>query len=165
MFEASRRSTFDSATPTLGSAPVNITGLLFNEQILGIDLRPATGALFGLGDSGRLDDARKSVEAALDLGRHNGTYFQLAEVLRIEARIRERNGGDSDEIELMLQRAANVATVQHSAIGGLRVAVELAQRLRKRGDPDKARELVAPHGELVDKLGDSEDARAAREFA
>ncbi len=118
-----------------------------------------------LGDSGRLDDARKSVEAALDLGRHNGTYFQLAEVLRIEARIRERNGGDSDEIELMLQRAANVATVQHSAIGGLRVAVELAQRLRKRGDPDKARELVAPHGELVDKLGDSEDARAAREFA
>jgi hypothetical protein len=47
-----------------------------------------------LGDSGRLDGARKSVEAAIDLGRYNGTYFQLAEVLRIEARIREKSGAD-----------------------------------------------------------------------
>ena len=118
-----------------------------------------------LGDSGRLDGARKSVEAALELGRHNGTYFQLAEVLRIEARIRERGGGGPDEIDQLLQKAANVATLQRSAIGGLRVAVELAHRLRMRGEPDKARELIATHGELVDKLGDSEDARAAREFA
>ena len=117
-----------------------------------------------LADSGRLDDAAKSVEAALDLGRYNGTYFQLAEVLRIEARIRESSGGGSDEIEQMLHKAANVATLQRSAIGRLRIAVELARRLQKRGDPDKARELVAPHAELVGRLGDSEDARAARDF-
>ena len=58
-------------------------------------------------------------------------------LLRIEARIRERSGGGSDEIEQMLHKAANVATLQRSAIGRLRVAVELARRLQKRGDPDR----------------------------
>ena len=48
---------------------------------------------------GSLTDAEKSVEAALELGRHNGTCFQLAEILRIEARIRENSGGALDEIE------------------------------------------------------------------
>lgn len=117
-----------------------------------------------LGDSGRLDSARKSVEAALELGRCNGTYFQLAEVLRIEAFIREKSGGGPDEIEQMLHKAANVATLQRSAIGQLRIAVELAGRLRRRGEVDEARELIAPHGELVGKLDDSQDGRAAREF-
>ncbi|RWE60805.1 alpha/beta fold hydrolase [Mesorhizobium sp.] len=117
-----------------------------------------------LGDSGRLDSARKSVEAALELGRYNGTYFQLAEVLRIEACIREKSGGGPDEIEKMLHKAANVATLQRSAIGQLRIAVELARCLRSLGDVEKAREFIAPHGELVGKLDDSQDARAAREF-
>ncbi|MER8874835.1 hypothetical protein NKI04_34380 [Mesorhizobium sp. M0814] len=117
-----------------------------------------------LGDSGRLDGARKSVEADLELGRCNGTYFQLAEVLRIEAFIRENSGGGPDEIEQMLHKAANVATLQRSAIGQLRIAVELARGLRRRGEVDEARELIAPHGELVGKLGDSQDGRAASEF-
>ena len=117
-----------------------------------------------LGDSGRLDAAARSVEAALDLCRYNGTYFQHAEVLRIEACIRERRGGGSDEIEQMLHKAASVATLQRSAIGQLRIALELARRLQKRGDLAKARELLAPHAELVGRLGDNEDARAAREF-
>ena len=73
-------------------------------------------------------------------------------------------GGGPDEIEQMLHKAANVATLQRSAIGALRIAVELAHRLRKRGDLYKARELIAPLRELVDKLGDNEDARAARGF-
>jgi hypothetical protein len=46
---------FDTAAPLNGSAPITITGLLgVNETVLGIDRRPATGALFGLGSSGRL---------------------------------------------------------------------------------------------------------------
>ena len=114
---------------------------------------------------GSLTDAEKSVGAALELGRHNGTYFQLAEILRIEARIRENSGGALDEIEQMLHKAANVAALQRSAIGCLRIAVELARCLRKRGNLERAREFIAPHAELIDKLGDSEDARAAREFA
>ena len=47
--------TFDTATPTNGSAPITITGLLgVNETVLGIDRRPANGLLYGLGSSGRL---------------------------------------------------------------------------------------------------------------
>ena len=47
--------TFDRATPGNASQPVSITGLLFtNEQILGIDRRPATGQLVDLGSSGNL---------------------------------------------------------------------------------------------------------------
>ena len=41
--------TFDSATPTNGSALANITGLQgVNERILSIDLRPTTGVLYGV---------------------------------------------------------------------------------------------------------------------
>ena len=117
-----------------------------------------------LADSGRFDDAAKSIEAALNLGRYNGTYFQLAELLTIEARIRESSGGGSHEIEWMLHKAENIAALQRSAIGRLRVAVELARRFQKRGDAQRAHEVVMPHAELVGRLGDSADARAARDF-
>ena len=47
--------TFDTATPLNAAAPINITGLIgASETILGIDRRPATGVLYGLGSSGRL---------------------------------------------------------------------------------------------------------------
>ena len=45
---------FDSATPNFAGPAVNITGLSLNERILGIDLRPSTGALYGLSSSGNL---------------------------------------------------------------------------------------------------------------
>ncbi len=56
--------TFDSALPMNASTPLSITGLLVNEQILGIDMRPATGALFGLGSAGRLYTLNASTGAA-----------------------------------------------------------------------------------------------------
>jgi hypothetical protein len=117
-----------------------------------------------LADSGRLNDANKSIDAALELGRFNGTYFQLAEMLMIEADIQERRGSSSDEIEKILYKAKSVADLRNSTMSRLRVAIELARRLRKRGMLEKARALVAPHRELVDKLGNNDDACAAREF-
>src|SRR5439155_20614200 len=57
-----------------------------------------------LADCGRLDEAEKTVGAALDLGRSNGTYFQLADVLRIEACIRERRGTSAYEILRKLRK-------------------------------------------------------------
>jgi pimeloyl-ACP methyl ester carboxylesterase/tetratricopeptide (TPR) repeat protein len=117
-----------------------------------------------LGDSGKLDSARKSIEAALDLGRSNGTYFQLPEIMRIEAGIFEKSGGGSDEVEQMLHKAAAVATLQRSAVGQLRIAIDLARHLRMRGSLENAHELIASHKELIAKLGDNEDARTAKEF-
>lgn len=55
---------FDSASPTLATNPINITGLMTNEQLLGIDLRPATGTVFGLGSMGRLYSLNTSTGAA-----------------------------------------------------------------------------------------------------
>lgn len=47
--------TFDSTTPLSGTTPVAITGLVApGESIVGIDLRPATGTLYGLSNAGRL---------------------------------------------------------------------------------------------------------------
>ena len=41
--------TFDTATPGVTSAPVVVTGLGAGETLVGIDFRPATGQLFGVG--------------------------------------------------------------------------------------------------------------------
>jgi pimeloyl-ACP methyl ester carboxylesterase/class 3 adenylate cyclase/tetratricopeptide (TPR) repeat protein len=117
-----------------------------------------------LADCGQLDEARRTVEAALDLGRSNGTYFQLSEMMRISASIRERQGAGSHEVETLLHQAAGVATLQRSAIGHLRVMVELARGLRKRGDARRARDLLASQLELVGKLGDRPDAHAVQEL-
>ena len=56
--------TFDSASPTNATAPIVITGLQSGEQVLGIDMRPATGALYGLGSTGRLYTINTSTGAA-----------------------------------------------------------------------------------------------------
>lgn len=45
--------TFDSATPGTTTS-VAITGLQAGENVLGIDLRPATGQLYALGSTSRL---------------------------------------------------------------------------------------------------------------
>jgi hypothetical protein len=46
---------FDSMAPTQSTAAASITGLVgVDERIVGIDLRPATGTLYGLGSAGNL---------------------------------------------------------------------------------------------------------------
>lgn len=74
--------TFDSASPSNASMPVNITGLLNNDQIIGIDTRPANGTLIGLGNSGRLYSLNASNGAAtfvstLSGATLSGTSFGL----------------------------------------------------------------------------------------
>ncbi len=46
--------TFDSAAPTNASTPTWITGLGINESIIGIDRRPVSGVLYGLGSQNNL---------------------------------------------------------------------------------------------------------------
>jgi pimeloyl-ACP methyl ester carboxylesterase/class 3 adenylate cyclase/tetratricopeptide (TPR) repeat protein len=117
-----------------------------------------------LAESGRLDDAQSSIESAIDLGRQNGTRFQLAEVLRIEANIREELGASTAEVEARLRHAAEAAFSQHSRIGELRIATELARRLRDRGRELEASDLISAHAALIAQLRDSPHALAAREF-
>ncbi len=46
--------TFDSAAPGTVITSSRVSGLRHGEDLLGIDVRPATGQVFGLGDTGRL---------------------------------------------------------------------------------------------------------------
>ena len=62
---------FDSATPGTTSS-VGITGLQSGENILGIDLRPATGQLYGLGSTSRLYTINPVTGAATQVG--SGTF-------------------------------------------------------------------------------------------
>jgi hypothetical protein len=59
--------TFDSATPGTTTS-VAITGLQSGESILGIDLRPATGQLYGLGSTSRLYTINPATGVATQVG-------------------------------------------------------------------------------------------------
>src|SRR5687768_1999809 len=60
--------TFDSSTPATTSTPVGVTGLASSETLLGIDFRPATGQLFGLGSTGQLYRINRTSGAATAVG-------------------------------------------------------------------------------------------------
>ena len=45
---------FDSANPLFGSAEIAVAGLAGDERLLGIDLRPSTGVLYGFSSTGNL---------------------------------------------------------------------------------------------------------------
>jgi hypothetical protein len=60
--------TFDSATPGTVSSSIAITGLQANETILGIDFRPATQSLYGLGSSSRLYSLNPATGGATPVG-------------------------------------------------------------------------------------------------
>lgn len=60
--------TIDSATPGTISNTVGITGLQGGESILGIDFRPATGQLYGLGSSNRLYTINTATGTATQVG-------------------------------------------------------------------------------------------------
>ena len=64
----SRLVTFDSATPGTVTAPIVISGLQSGEDILAIDLRPATGQLYGLGSTSRLYTINPTTGAATQVG-------------------------------------------------------------------------------------------------
>ena len=71
---------FDSATPGVIAKSVAVTGLQASETLLGIDFRPATGQLFGLGSGSRLYVIDINTGAATQVGSSgaftvNGTSF------------------------------------------------------------------------------------------
>lgn len=59
-----RLVSFDSANPLFGSPEIAITGLTGNERLLGIDLRPSTGVLYGISSANNLYTLNASTGAA-----------------------------------------------------------------------------------------------------
>jgi len=65
---------FTSNTPTVIDATVNITGLQVGETLIGIDFRPETGGLYGVGTTGRLYVIDFSTGIASQIG--SGVFAQ-----------------------------------------------------------------------------------------
>ncbi len=70
----------DSAAPSAVNTAVSISGLQSNEVITGIDFRPATGELYGVGSTARLYTINPTTGAATAVGSGftpvpNGTEF------------------------------------------------------------------------------------------
>lgn len=70
----------DSAAPQMVQSTLSITGLASGESLLGIDFRPATGGLYGLGSSNRIYMINTATGAASAVGAGgqftlNGTSF------------------------------------------------------------------------------------------
>lgn len=63
-----RLVTVDSATPGTVQTVVNVTGLAANENLLGIDIRPANGVLVGLGSTSRLYNVNAATGVATAIG-------------------------------------------------------------------------------------------------
>src|SRR5688572_16085009 len=59
---------FDSETPNTTTTPTAVTGLGGGETLVGIDFRPATGQLFGLGSAGQLYTINTTTAAATAVG-------------------------------------------------------------------------------------------------
>ncbi|MCU0867039.1 MAG: DUF4394 domain-containing protein [Planctomycetes bacterium] len=65
-----RLARFDRSAPWLSPAIATVSGLSAGEELLGIDFRPATGQLYGLGSTSRLYtiDAQTGVATAIGTG-------------------------------------------------------------------------------------------------
>jgi len=73
-------TSWDSTTPGTLAAGVAIQGLAQNEQIVGLDLRPATGELYGMGSFSRLYKINPATGVATAVGANfspalNGSSF------------------------------------------------------------------------------------------
>lgn len=68
LLNGNRLTTFDSATPGTASAPVAVTGLQAGANLVGIDLRPSTGVLYGLSQDGTLYTLNAASGAASFIG-------------------------------------------------------------------------------------------------
>ncbi len=60
--------TWDSAQPTNLLSGVAISGLQLNENLVGIDMRPATGQIYGVGSSSRVYTINPTTGAATQVG-------------------------------------------------------------------------------------------------
>lgn len=69
---------FDSSTPSTLTSGRPVTGLGVNESLRGIDFRPSTGQLYGLGSSGQLYTINLSNGAASTVGAANASMSGTA---------------------------------------------------------------------------------------
>ena len=94
--------------------------------------------------AGDLERGRADLRAAFaHLDRFGERYFE-AELHRIGAAFRRREGAPAVEVETALRRAMKVAEGQGARLWQLRAATDLARLWRDQGKRAQARDLLAP---------------------
>ena len=103
--------------------------------------------------------ARRLLLRARELVDVTGECWCQSEIMRLEAALLAE--GPTDRAEL-LRCALALAREQGSRLWQLRCATDLAELLRNQGEPDRAREMLAPVYDWFTEGLDSPDLRDAR---
>jgi hypothetical protein len=150
-----RLVTFDSAAPGTVAPSIAVTGLQVGETLLGIDYRPATQTLYGLGSTSRLYSLDATTGAATQVGSAGAVHVERHRVrLRFQPhRGRIRVVGNTGRTAPESQRR-NADCHRHRA--GLRPPrrqrgghaanrrLGVHQQLRRRRDDDALRHRLQP---------------------
>ncbi len=116
-------------------------------------------------EAGRVEEALRHVDAALALSERTRQSFWDAELLRIKGELLlQRDGDAGGEGELLLRRALEVSVRQQAKSLELRAATSLCRLLRRRGDGDAARILLAPIYDWFSEGFDTPDLEEARDL-
>jgi len=114
---------------------------------------------------GRIKEALGNVNLALSLSETTQQTYWDADLLRIKGELLlQRDGEAEGEGELLLRRALEVSIRQQARSLELRAAMSLCRLLRRRGERDEARSLLAPIYDWFTEGFDTPDLREAREL-
>ena len=94
---------------------------------------------------GQLDDARRSIDDAIDKEERSKEKWCEAEVNRIAGEVALRSPApDTEKAEAYFEHALAVARQQRAKSWELRAAMSMARLWRDQGKRDEGRELLAP---------------------
>jgi class 3 adenylate cyclase/tetratricopeptide (TPR) repeat protein len=111
---------------------------------------------------GDLERGRADLRAAFaHLDRFGERYFE-AELHRIEAAFRRREGAPPEDVEAVLRRAMNVAEGQGARVWQLRAATDLARLWRDQGKRSETPDVLAPVYDWFTEGFDTADLKDAK---
>ncbi len=94
---------------------------------------------------GQLDDARRSIDDAIDKVERSKEKWCEAEVNRVAGEVALRSPApDTEKAEAYFEHALAVARQQRAKSWELRAAMSMARLWRDQGKRDEGRELLAP---------------------
>ena len=119
----------------------------------------------GLAMTGQHDEAIKSIDEAIAIVNNNGDLFMMPELLRIKGEIIvSTESGGSQEAEVWLGHALDLAARQGALAWQLRAAISLARVLAAQGRNSDARSVLDPIYRKFIKGLSNVDLAAARQI-
>ena len=113
--------------------------------------------------AGDLEAGLQAIEEALAVSKETGECWELAEVLRVKARLLQSVGqAKAEDIETLLLNSLGIARAQQARCWELRASCDLARLWQSRGQPRKALNLLGlVYGQFTEGF-DTADLREAK---